>query len=283
MTEVPYEALTEEYPSATRPWLDRDDVDESRLTPDQLAWRRDGVLIKKGLLPPDVVEAYKAFRAKAHAPGGWRDPCPYLRHDELKDIALYGPMVDVMESLIGHPMGLHLTLTGWISTDRRFHSDDYLNPEYVHSHYIAVWMALETINPDSGPFQFVRGSHRWPPLRRHKLFEMIPREVQGTAEWPHTTEGIVATACEREIERRGATVETFLGEPGDVLFWHGRLVHQGSRAKQPGIPRRALIAHYSSLNHRPDMGRRQVYAKTGKTYFDFPEWLGAEHEVGVTT
>jgi Phytanoyl-CoA dioxygenase (PhyH) len=281
MAEVPYAALAEEYPSATRPWLDRDEVDEAALTEDQRAWRRDGVLIKRGLLPPDVVGAYTRFRARAHAPGGWRDPCPYLRHDELKAIALHAPMVDVMESLIGHPTGLHLTLTGWISTDRRWHSDDYLNPEFVHAHYIAVWIALERIDPESGPFQFVRGSHRWPPLRRHRLFAMIPPDVQRTAEWPHSTEGIVAVACEREIARRGAAIETFLGGPGDVLFWHGRLVHQGSRARVPGLPRRALIAHYSSLNHRPDMPRREIYPPTGKTYFDFPEWRGREHDEGV--
>lgn len=281
MHPVAYADLTEEYPSKSRPWLDRDDLDEGRLTDDQRQWRRDGVLLKKGLLPLQVVEAYRDFRARAHAPGGWRDPGPYLRHDELKDIALYAPMIDVMESLIGQPMGLHLTLTGWISTDRAWHSDDYLNPEFVRSHYIAAWMALETIDPESGPFQFVRGSHRWPPLRRHKLFAMIPPDLQRRPEWPSTTENIVATACAAEIERRGATVETFLGEPGDVLFWHGRLIHQGSRARVPGMTRRALIAHYSSINHRPDMPLRKIYGATGKTYFDFPDLHAHEHDEGV--
>jgi hypothetical protein len=267
-----YQDLSEEYPNDVRPFLDRDVVDESSLNDDQIAWRHDGVLIKEKFLPNEIVENYIELRQKVKLDIGWKDPCPYLRHDELKDIALYGPLVDKMEELIGEPMGLHLNLTGWVSTQRRFHSDDYLNPEFVHSHYVAIWIALEDIDPASGPFQFVRGSHKWPPLRRHKLFSMIPVEQAKAASWPSTTENIVALACEKEIERRGSQIETFLGRKGDVLFWHGRLLHQGSCPTIPGTPRRALIAHYSAMNHRPDMKMRRIYEKTSKPYFYFPEW-----------
>ncbi len=278
---ISYTDLSEEYPNDVRPLLDRDVINESMLNEDQRLWRRDGVLVKQQFLPEKVVDDYVAFRRKVVLDGGWKDPCPYLRHDELKDIALYSPLVEKMDELIGQPMGLHLTLTGWVSTQRRFHSDDYLNPDFVHSHYIAVWIALEDIDPASGPFQFVRGSHKWPPLRREKLFEQIPEAQAQRPDWPSTTENIVAVACEEEIVRRGQAVETFLGKKGDVLFWHGRLIHQGSYPTVPGTPRRALIAHYSSLNHRPDMGVRTTYAKTGKPYFYFSNWESSEHDEGV--
>lgn len=281
MSNVLYEQLSEEYPNEVRPYLDRDELDESSLSPDQKAWRRDGVLIKQAFLPKKVVDNYVAFRKRVKLDGGWKDPCPYLRHDELKDIALYGPLVDKMTELIGEPMGLHLNLTGWVSTQRRFHSDDYLNPDFVYSHYIAVWIALENIDPRSGPFQFVRGSHKWAPLRRSKLFDMIPESQSSKPDWPSTTEGIVATACEQEIERLGVPVESFLAKKGDVLFWHGRLIHQGSYPTVPGTPRRALIAHYSSLKHRPDMPERRVYEKTGKPYFYFSDWAQKTHDDGL--
>jgi hypothetical protein len=278
MTDPLYEQLTEEYPSHLRPFLDQDNIDESSLSEDQRLWRRDGVLIKERFLPEKVVDDYVAFRQEVKLEGGWKDPCPYMRHDELKDIALHGPLVDKMDELIGQPMALHLNLTGWVSTKRRFHSDDYLNPDFVRSHYIAVWIALEDIHPDSGPYQFVRGSHRWPPLRRNKLFKMIPKEQARKGDWPSTTENIVAVACEQEIERRAERVETFLGKKGDVLFWHGRLLHQGSMPAVPGTPRRALIAHYSSMNHRPDMKVRRTYDKTGKPYFYFKQFLASKLE-----
>ena len=36
----------------------------------------------------------------------------------------------------------------------------------VNGWYLAVWMALDDIGPETGPFQFIPGSHRWPVLRR---------------------------------------------------------------------------------------------------------------------
>jgi ectoine hydroxylase-related dioxygenase (phytanoyl-CoA dioxygenase family) len=56
-----------------------------------------------------------------------------------------------------------------------------------------------------------------------------------------------------QIERRKAQITTYLPERGDVLFWHGRLLHRGSIAKNPNMLRKSLIAHYSGINHRSDM------------------------------
>lgn len=50
-----------------------------------------------------------------------------------------------------------------------------------------------------------------------------------------------------------ADVVTHLPNRGDVLVWHGRLLHRGSRAVVPGAYRPALIAHYSGIRHREDM------------------------------
>jgi ectoine hydroxylase-related dioxygenase (phytanoyl-CoA dioxygenase family) len=58
---------------------------------------------------------------------------------------------------------------------------------------------------------------------------------------------------EKEIELRNAEVVTYLPERGDVLFWHGRLLHRGSTPNVEGMIRKSLIAHYSGIDHREDM------------------------------
>jgi len=186
-----------------------------------------------------------------------------------------------MKSLIGHPMGLHLNLTGWVSTQRDWHSDDYLNPHFVYSHYVAVWIALEDISINSGPFEFVRGSHRWPPLRQDKLFTKISKEEAKNPDWPWTTEGIVVNACESEITRRGAKIEKYLPSKGDVMFWHGRLLHRGSKPTVPGTSRKSLISHYSSINHRPDFAVQAIYKKTGGHYFYVEQYINPSLDAGV--
>src|SRR5262249_9384627 len=129
--------------------------------------------------------------------------------------------------------------------------------------YLAVWMALDEIHPDSGPFEYLPGSHRWPTLRRDKVLSFLTEEEHsrrsprpGVDHWPSYAERFVTPAVEREIRRSRLPIRSFLGQKGDVLIWNGRLMHRGSMPRVPGMPRRSLITHYTGVNHRPDMAER---------------------------
>jgi len=75
----------------------------------------------------------------------WRSPTPYLFVPEIRELCLYQPLCAILESLFGERMGMNLTLTGWVSTERDWHQDDYLNPPGIMSHYCGVWFALDAI------------------------------------------------------------------------------------------------------------------------------------------
>jgi hypothetical protein len=214
---------------------------------------KEGVAHLRGILSDDLIDAYRALRGRL-GPRGWSDiGAPYQFYRELLELCLYEPLMTTMRTVIGEPMGVHLNLTDWVSTERDWHSDHYLNPETVGDRYVAAWFALEDIHPDSGPFQYVPGSHLWPVIRRQRVFAQLTEHERNNPDWPWTTEPWIARACEEEINRRAADVVTYLPKRGDVLLWHAFLIHRGSRPTTPGRPRRSLIAHYSSINHRPDM------------------------------
>jgi hypothetical protein len=259
---IRFDELSEQLDPSLLPPLDRPDVDESTLTPEQLSWRRDGVVELKGFLPDDLVDAYIARRSEI-GPLGWLEPTPYLHVPELRALALYPPMMAVMESLISEPMMLHLALTGWVSSQRAWHQDDYLNPPFVASWYAAVWIALDDIHPESGPFEYLPGSHQWGLLRRDRVQTFLTDEelqrrepLTGHNSWEKYAERFVTPAVERQIAEAGLPRRQFLGRKGDVLIWHGRLMHCGSKPVVGGMPRRSLITHYSGVNHRSDMPRR---------------------------
>jgi len=202
---------------AVIPPLDRPGVIESRLSPAQLEWRRDGVATLRRFIPDEVLDPYIERRARLeteappHFRGGWYTPTPYEHIAELRAVSLYPPLMRMMESLIGEPMLLHLNLTGWVSTERDWHQDDYLNPGHVNSWYTAVWIALDTIGPDCGPFQYIRGSHKWPLLRQQKVLGCMSEAdanardpVTGSKTWPKTSENFVVPAIEAEIAARHA-------------------------------------------------------------------------------
>ena len=232
-------------------------------------WNSDGFVIKKKFIPEDLMAAYEECWIRCngemingelvmHSPGGWGYCTPYRDHKEVRDLLTYKGISDTLEELIGEPAGVHLNLTGWVSTTRNWHQDTYLNPAHVGDYYGAVWIAFDTIHPDSGPFQFVRGSHRWPVVTQEKILKALPPHERDHR-WPRFSESLLTPLFTEEIEKRGAEVITYLPERGDILFWHGRLLHRGSIANKPGMTRKTVIAHYSGINHRQDMPKAQKY------------------------
>lgn len=222
-------------------------------------WNDDGVAILKGFMPEDLMVAYENCwlanngpDASKPSPGGWNYCTPYRQHPELLDILSYGPLHEKMAELVTEPVGVHLNLTGWVSTKRNWHQDSYLNPPHVGDYYIAMWLALDTIHPDSGPFQYVKGSHKWPQVTRDKILKALAPEERDHR-WPTFSERLLTPLFEQEIEEREAEVVSHLPKRGDVLLWHGRLLHRGSTPNVAGMERRSLIAHYSGIHHRSDM------------------------------
>jgi hypothetical protein len=252
-----YEDISEEIDDEVRPWLDRKLIDESTLDNDQLHWRKNGFLKKSSFFPDELIDQYIQIRKESTGLGGWSSPSPYEHVAELRNLCLYEPLIKKISSLIGDEMVLHLNLTGWVSTERDWHQDDYLNNRNVNGWYIAIWIALDDISPNCGPFEFIPGSHNWPVLRGHKVREhMNPDDAKQTGwgipgkHWTITSQSMVANAVEQRRLALNCKTERFLGKKGDILFWHSCLQHRGSKPINPNIERRALIAHYSEISHQ---------------------------------
>jgi hypothetical protein len=276
VTDTPtWEDLTEPYPSRyDDPPLDRL---AARLNgePAPIAggelladWMNRGYVILRDVIPEADLAAYRkrwwadngprqaarshGGRAALRNPGGY-DDTGYETVDEMRAI-LCSPRIDrALATLFdGASFGLHLCLSGWVSTTRDWHQDDYLNEPDVRCWYAAAWVPLAPISTDSGPFEVVPGSHRWGRLMRRELvLEHADPAERGRPDWPATTERFCVPAIRAEIERRSSTVEFLYPEPGDVVLWHAALVHRGSTPTNPEALRPALIGHYS-LDDRRD-------------------------------
>lgn len=256
------------------PWADHElpHLDRTRppapLTALQTRWRRDGFVVLPDLLDDQVLAAYEDewLADNAARPGGWPHATPYMDHPALRRLALDHRIQAALDELIGHPMGLHLCLTGWRSTTRNWHQDGYLNPDTNRDHYAAVWVALDTIHRDAGPFQLVPGSHRGHlgVIRHDRMLAALDPDERGPL-WPTHSERILTPLIEAEMERAGMAPLTYLPNRGDVLIWHARLLHRGSIPNDPDRERRAVILHYSSIDHRPDMPG--AVAEHGGWYF----------------
>ncbi len=249
-------------------------------------WNEDGVVLLPGFIDDELIAAYKnawldanhtppatragdvplddplrEWKIACLRPGGWPDCTPYMRHPEILDLC--APLAPVLEQLVGDQMGMNLNLTSWVSTDRDWHQDSYLNEPDVGDWYAAVWIALGEVHPDSGPFQYVPGSHRWPQVTREKI---RPHVDMSHYLWPKHSEVVLSPLFTDLIAEREANIVTHLPQKGDVLIWHGRLLHRGSTANVPGSYRPGFIAHFSGVNHRPQMPTAREHP-TGGFYF----------------
>lgn len=239
-------------------------------------WNDEGYVIFEGLLDDPVLSDYEyewlsvhgSQRGEAVNWQGWLDCTPYFRYSALRRLCCDPRLATALESVTGEPMAVHLNLTPWVSTERDWHSDQILNPPAVGDHYAAVWIALQDIHPDSGPFQFIPGSHRWPQVNQSKLRACLTDDENADPLWPRHAERILTPLFEAYINEREMEEEivSYFPKRGDCMIWHPRLVHRGSKPNIPGMERRAVISHYSSLD-RADMPFPAVQHEAGGWFF----------------
>jgi len=123
---------------------------------------------------------------------------------------------------------------------------------------IGAWIALEDIRPSSGEFQFVPGSHLVPEVLVH-----------GTTKAHHddmVDYGRVLSETQRMCDERGLKTEKFMAEAGDVLIWHGDLLHGGAVIADRSRTRKSMVAHYMPLGVMPtfyNTSRMEAFAYEG--------------------
>ncbi|MEZ4712886.1 MAG: phytanoyl-CoA dioxygenase family protein [Caldilineaceae bacterium] len=119
---------------------------------------------------------------------------------------------------------------------------------------VAAWMALEDIDVENGCLQVVPGSHMWPLL--------CTVEADTTQSFTDVTVTLPADQSPTPV----------IMQAGDVLFFHGQLVHGSFPNRSRNRFRRSLIAHYIEGQ------AEQVY----KWYHPVLRMDGSELELGVS-
>lgn len=125
------------------------------------------------------------------------------------------------------------------STKKSWHQDSGgLNNAIAGENYIGIWVALEDVHPDSGPFELIPGSHKWnideeyADLQSSENLEAIPNH-----------EKIQLITDKKNL----GEIYSFLPKKGDAIIWHGRLIHRGANPKNEDLTRKSLIGHYCNM------------------------------------
>ena len=146
------------------------------------------------------------------------------------------------DCLLGEPPELIQSMYFWKSSsfgadnDGTYHQDQTPIPGVV-----STWIALVDIGPEQGPLDVQRGSH----LQRAVWHET---SIGADGSPASDTNGNVRIRLQLEAvaenKQLGLEEVRLLVKRGDVVFFHGRLLHKGSNPADPSLFRHVLASHY---------------------------------------
>jgi len=241
----------------------------------------DGVVILPGVIPLDVLEQFdrdletladletapeilgsiqidgpkKYYEARFLRNLGARDfrqEPPGLKlvdlqrfFDSAKRLAFTEAVTSFMEELFGSPAALIQSLTFWKGSEQPIHQDF----SYVHHHRLlgqlaAAWIPLEDIQAEAGPLVYYKGSHLPDQLGFYNWDQgsiLASRDADSSVFDEYTKH------LEEIVRSRGLKPSIFLPKRGDLLIWHGALIHGGTPMLRPELTRRSFICHYTSM------------------------------------
>lgn len=210
-------------------------------------FEENGYIVVRGLFTAEEVAFYREHYMTMREQGAWpgdfggvdatsSDPLkryPRMIHMHRWDDVSLQWMIDTrlnacMTALLGREPFAVQTMLYFKPAGARgqaLHQDQYylrVRPGTC----MAAWMALDRCDEENGCLQVVPGSHRWPVLCTIKA---------------DTTQSFTDVTVPVPDDQE---VRPVIMEEGDVLFFHGSLVHGSFPNTSSDRFRRALIGHY---------------------------------------
>jgi len=257
-----------------------------------LAYLRDGLIIVPGAIPVELLEAFDQDLDRLSdldsAPpllGSIEIDGPnkyyqarYLRNLGVKDFRLEPPglkLVDLqrflpsaeqlafhpvitsfLSELFGSPAALIQSLTFWKGSEQSVHQDfSYVHHHRELAHLAAVWIPLEDIKADAGPLVYYPGSHRPDELG---FFDWGGGSILASRDAPDSTFTAYGAHLEKQLRVHKRKSQIFLPRRGDILIWHGALVHGGTPMNNPDLTRKSYVCHYTSTASHKQLQKYRV-------------------------
>ncbi|MDF1836412.1 MAG: phytanoyl-CoA dioxygenase family protein [Planctomycetota bacterium] len=154
--------------------------------------------------------------------------------EAVTQIACAPQVSDLLGKLYGRRAFPFQTLSFEYGSRQYPHSDTIHFHSIPHHFMVGVWVALEDIDPDSGPLRVYPGSHLLPVL------DMFDLKLEAGWEDYNKYEAAIAAIVEAQgIEPREITLKR-----GQAVIWAANLVHGGASIHNEKLTRYSQVTHY---------------------------------------
>jgi phytanoyl-CoA hydroxylase len=178
---------------------------------------------------------------------GYRIPDLHLHSQQAMDLYLDRRIFRMIELILDEPAVAFQSLYFEYGSMQTLHRDPMFVVTTPPSHLVAVWIALEDIETDSGPLAYVPGSHRLP------YFEFVPGSVKRPGKVSLKIREQYSDWTDEMIRTRGLEVLPFTAKRGEIFIWHAGLLHGGMKIENPNRTRKSFVVHFSTAStfHKP--------------------------------
>jgi hypothetical protein len=187
----------------------------------------------EGLCDQVVRETEPYFKAgKVRVQDAWR------RSEAVRELASLPRLVRLLSDVYGRRAFPFQTLNFQRGSQQHVHADTIHFHSEPSGFMCGVWIALEDIEPDSGPLTYYPGSHRMPMLTMRAAGVNRPD--------PHPDDYVryyIKAIADRLAEGGYAEHQALL-KKGQALVWTANLAHGGSPIARPESTRRSLVVHF---------------------------------------
>lgn len=239
--------MTDRDPLPNFPWVESPffewhlsnmDISSSR---EELArsYRRDGYLALPFDLPDFEQTAQRIVRNLAPRYGGERRlQDAWTFDDDVRRIAVHEPILDVLRFLYGREPIPFQTLNFPIGTEQPLHCDAAHFNSVPERFMCGVWVALEDVDSDNGPLEYVPGSHRLPCYHYSEL-GVVGSEDRGRSE-----RDVYGRLWQALPGAAGLSRKTLEVPQGRAIIWAANLLHGGIPQRDRQRSRHSQVTHY---------------------------------------
>ena len=160
----------------------------------------------------------------------------------LIDDRLHRPLADCFDD---EPEAIQ-TMHFCEGSEHPLHQDQYYLPDCM-----SAWLAMVDVDENNGPLVVQPGSHQGRLVTKSDArHELLPGETY--MEQQHGRYFPIVRQVFRDNGREAAQV---LVRQGDVVLFHGRLIHGGDPVRRPGTPRHAAGVPHTTQKTGTGTGR----------------------------
>jgi phytanoyl-CoA hydroxylase len=186
----------------------------------------------------DVLALPAAARARMRAASQWRIHGFHYINPAAARLFHHRGLRGIASRLFGRTARPFAAINFMAGSEQHVHQDMAVFHIYPHDYLIGAWIACEDISAESGPLVLHAGSHRagmFPGFTDYPQTNLRTADAETSRAYEAWVDGLAARHPPHQ----------FLARKGDVLFWHGMLLHGGAPVLRRGVSRKSMAIHYT--------------------------------------